>query len=78
MSGDRKCSAVPEERESKRGICRRLIDALSKGGNNPECRGVVPAGEWKAVPKACPFRDDKDPVSVEAPKGVYKTKRRPD
>ena len=75
MSGDRKCSAVPEERESKRGICRRLIDALPKGGNNPECRGVVPAGE-RCVPltEGTPFTGRLNkPVSSEAPKRVYKT-----
>ena len=46
MLRDRKCSAVPEERKPKRSFCRRLKDALPKGGNNPECRGVVPAGGY--------------------------------
>ena len=45
MPKGRTCSAVPEESRSKRSFCRRSTDALPKGGNNPECRGVVPAGE---------------------------------
>lgn len=72
MPKGKKCSAVPEERRPKRGLRRRSIDALPKGGNNPECRGVVPAGERRSEHSAFSGRTDA-PVSSEAPKGVYKT-----
>jgi hypothetical protein len=56
MPTGRKCGAVPEECRSRRSVCRRLIDALPKGGNNPECRGVVPAGErWIPLTEGSPF-----------------------
>ena len=55
MLRDRKCSAVPEEREPKRSFCRRQTDALPKGGNNPECRRVVPAGERSVGLRDRPF-----------------------
>ena len=54
-SEDIKCSVVPEERRSKRSFRRRSIDALPKGGNNPECRGVVPAGERLKTTMTQPF-----------------------
>jgi hypothetical protein len=71
-----KCGAVPEERRSRRSVCRRLIDALPEGGNNPECRGVVPAGE-RLIPhkggSALYGKTLNKPVSSEVLKRAYKT-----
>ena len=59
MPKGRRCSAVPEEREPKRSFRRRQIDAHPKGGNNPECRRVVPAGGWPKMVFGR-FRDDRN------------------
>lgn len=70
-----KCGAVPEECRSRRSVCRRLIDALLEGGNNPECRGVVPAGE-RLIPHqggSALYGKTSRPVSSEVLKGAYKT-----
>ena len=75
MPTGKKCGAVPEECRSRRSVCRRLIDALLEGGNNPECRGVVPAGE-RLIPHqggSALYGKTSRPVSSEVLKGAYKT-----
>ena len=52
----------------KYSVCRRNNRRPSKKGNNPECRGVVPTGQWKRKEKAGSslFRDDENnPVAPE-------------